>query len=142
MPELEIENWINRNCNIEAVKVKPDNVEAIAKWTGGELIGVGIDRFIKIQTVQISKRPGSRPLPTKATAGDWVLKDKQGFKVYRDGAFTKTFTQVVPATVKRDAVFDLVRQAMIEQDALTYHGDSMNSDEAANRITDKIVALF
>lgn len=86
--QITVEVWVRKPFFVEAVPVTDDNMEIVAAWCGGRInVTKGDDkRYIKVEV----KNPMSRR-QTTAFAGDWVLKSKGGFKVYKDESFKKVF---------------------------------------------------
>lgn len=100
--------FVRKPFTVDAVQVTSDNIEAVAKWCGGDIrkgkpdhdIEEGLvgERFIK---VRVYRPMGDRQ--SMAFAGDWVLYAGRGYKVYTNLAFEKTFEEVVDTVVHRDA---------------------------------------
>lgn len=89
---VETQNFIRRPFTVKAIQVTPENIEAVAKWCGGEILesedkGEQLSRrYIKVKTVNPKDRDQSM-----AFLGRWVLKSGRQFKVYTDAAFRKNF---------------------------------------------------
>lgn len=79
---------------VDAVRVTTENVEDVAKWCNGELRrSTEGASFIKVRV--------NRPLTTRQTeahVGDWVLYSANGYKVYTQKAFDKSFEKVKTLT--------------------------------------------
>lgn len=73
---------------VEAVQVTDDNMPLVAQWCDGEVANTPYTNKAYV-SVRV-RRPLDRR-HTTAYAGDWVLKAKSGFKVYRDKAFRENF---------------------------------------------------
>jgi hypothetical protein len=88
---VKTESYQRKPFFVEGVQVTDENLEAVADWCGGEIrtqhtMSDGDKRYIKVRVHHpISERQ------TKAYAGDWVLFSGNGYKVYTDAAFVKTF---------------------------------------------------
>lgn len=81
------ETYTRKPFEIEAIRVTDENMEDVAKWCGGEIQTTEIGkRYIKVDVI--------RPLnekQTKAFVGDWALKVKTSFKIYKHTAFLHCF---------------------------------------------------
>jgi len=96
-----------KTFTVDAVRVRADNIEEVAKWCGGDVRyafageGKPDKPYIKVRVL--------RPLDdrqTMAFVGDWVLHAGTGYKVYVDGAFRKAFTIITGLLPKPRPVGD------------------------------------
>lgn len=83
---IETTMYVRKPFEVEAVQVTEENLELVSEWCRGMIHNEPAARYIKVNV--------ARPLnvrQTKAYPGDWVLFANNGFKVYTDKAFEKTF---------------------------------------------------
>jgi hypothetical protein len=86
---VEVEIWVRKPFFVSAVQVTEENMETIAAWCNGKITaykGEEDNRYIKV----FVKNPMT-PRQTKAFVGDWVLKSRDSFKVYKHESFLKVF---------------------------------------------------
>jgi hypothetical protein len=94
---METRTYVRNPLVVEAVQVTPENIYEVAKWCGGEVHkddmtvkqveGPDIQvRHIKIEALHPKNKRQER-----ANFDDWVLKSKQGFKVFEHTAFQNGF---------------------------------------------------
>jgi hypothetical protein len=92
---IQTANYARKPFHVEGVQVTEANLEDVADWCGGEIrtqhtMSEGDKRYIKVRVHHpISDRQ------TKAYAGDWVLYSGNGYKVYTNSAFEKSFEAVI-----------------------------------------------
>lgn len=89
---------------VEAIRVTPENLTAVADWCGGQVRTSGkrgIQKYIK---VDVKRALNDRQ--TMAYIGDWVLRAGSGFKVYTPKAFNESFRRQVEDMV--DVVSNMV----------------------------------
>lgn len=89
--ELEIKRYMRNPFYVEAVQVADDNMEKIADWCGGRIKDDERQskKYVRVWVTQVVKER-----QTKAFAGDWVVKLKDGgYKIYTDGSFERSFIQ-------------------------------------------------
>lgn len=89
---MEIKLYNRKVFTVEAVRVTDENMAEVAKWAKGvievERTDNGSKKFIRINV--------HRPIndkQSKAFIGDWVLRTKNGFKVYINKAFVNSFSE-------------------------------------------------
>ena len=83
---------------VEAIRLTPENMTAVAKWCGGQIRTSGkrgIQKYIK---VDVKRALTDRQ--TMAYVGDWVLRAGSGFKVYTPKAFDASFKKQVKDMVE------------------------------------------
>lgn len=90
---LETTEYERKPFKVAAAKVTPENIELVARWTGGSVRTDADGQFVKIRT----HRPLT-PRQSQAYVGDRVLKTATGFKVYTEAAFDKSFVKVSDKT--------------------------------------------
>lgn len=94
---MQLEKYVRKPFEIEAVQVTEENFEEVASWCKGELQTTDdsapeVDRSNCFIKVKVFKPMGDRQ--TQAYAGDWVLFFNGGFKVYLDASFQRSFEKV------------------------------------------------
>lgn len=138
--QLEVETWERKSFRIQAIEVKSDNMREVAEWCNGEFKAPeapGRRAFIAV--------PGPRGATIiRAYVGDYItrLTTVHSYRVYKAASFKEAFIKIKSDAEKFAAVHQLVRAAMREQDAATYHGESSNTGNTAEVITNKILELF
>lgn len=96
-PRLEVRDFDRVSFTVQAVQVTSENMDAVAKWCGGDVKtspkpdhdtveGHVPEKFVK---VRVYRPMGERQ--TMAFVGDWVLYAGKGYKVYTNIAFEKSF---------------------------------------------------
>lgn len=138
--QLDVETWERKSFRVQTLEVKPSNMRDVAEWCGGEFKAPeapGRRAFIAI--------PGPRGKNIlRAYVGDWVtrLTDANSYRVYKASSFKEAFIKIKSDAEKFAAVHQLVRAAMREQDSATHYGESSNTGNTAEVITQKILDLF
>ena len=130
-----------RGFEVDAVQITEENFEDATVWCGGSIHqidrvkGKDATRYIRVNV----ERPQYHQV-TRAYVGDWIVRGSTtSFKVYRDPAFKHTFKKIeVDLHAK---VLEIVYQAMVKQDAATYHGDSSGMVLVAEETVAEILAL-
>ncbi len=88
--ELGVEVYVRTPLPVRALQITEENIEAVAKWCGGEIRTRahenGALSYIKLRVI----RP-SNLRQTQGFVGDWVLQSEFGYKVYVNTAFEKNF---------------------------------------------------
>ena len=149
MPTVETTRFVRKPFYVDAVQVTAENIDAVAVWCNGDIVEVSkTNKHIRVRVLRaLNERQ------TKAYIGDWILYAGTGYKVYTPAAFAKSFDMFPikseeeterdldaifgPERVKffskvtpkdndssYSRVFALVREAMLNQDAATYHGNT------------------
>jgi hypothetical protein len=98
---FEINTYVRKTFEIDAVQVDEDNYSDVAEWCGGELrftttelLAGDNEQITERESVPYVKVRVFRPLnerQTRAYVGDWVLYAGTGYKVYTRKAFEKSF---------------------------------------------------
>jgi hypothetical protein len=99
---MEIGLFARKSLTVEAIQVSLDNMDDVARWCGGVVKehppkqeGQFTKKYIQVDVLHpLSKKQ------TRAYVGDWILKSKQGFKIYANNAFQKGFEHL--ATVAKE----------------------------------------
>lgn len=88
--KLKTHKFARKTFYVDAVRVSEENIARVAEWCGGEIqTDEEALRYIKVKV--------NRPLTDRqamAYLGDWVLDSGNGFKVYTQKAFDKSFEKV------------------------------------------------
>jgi hypothetical protein len=89
---VETDNYARKPFVVEGIRVTEENLSDIADWCGGEVRTSTTmsenKRYVKVRVHHpLSDRQ------TKAYVGDWVLFSGNGYKVYTDAAFQKSFEE-------------------------------------------------
>jgi hypothetical protein len=103
---MQIQHYQRKPLIVEAVQVTNDNIYDVAKWCDGDVRtqhGAGKKKFIQVSVVNPKE-----PKVMRAMVGMWVLKSDQGFKIFSEPAFRKSWERV-----------GTVGQAMIQAQAAT-----------------------
>lgn len=110
---METSTYQSVPYQIEAVQVTDDNMVEVAEWAHALLDRTGPHEptFIKVDV----KNPLSEK-QTMAFVGDWVLKGKNGFKVYKDRPFKNNFTKIGDDVAERGR--NLLKQESVSDEEL------------------------
>lgn len=123
------EPFVRKQFDVEAVRVDPTNIEAVAEACGGRIMGDGEKegefsrKYIKVKVFF--------PLndeQTKARVGDWVVKHGKSFKVYKDKNFRKTFEEDVNKKPKAAETKESDKKSLPVE---IIHGDNPLSGEVS-----------
>lgn len=136
---IEPTTFKRRTFRVQAVRVTKENMRDLAEWCGGELARTLDENYRDYISVPVGQVNGRVRL-ARAYVGNWItrLTEANNFRVYKDSSFTEAF---MSDEEKRAKVHQLVRAAMREQDSATYHGESSNTGNTAEVITDRIMEL-
>jgi hypothetical protein len=86
-----VKKYVRKPLHVEAVQVTEENLIAVTDWCGGTAYKIteGNVSFIKVLSYR------SKMIPrTKAFVGDWVIASRNGYRVYTNSAFQKSFEEV------------------------------------------------
>lgn len=87
---IQTEKYVRKPFYVEAIRVTEENFSEVATWCNGEIREDDKGgRYIHVRV----HRP-LNPRQTQAYIGDWVLYSGNGYKVYVDKSFEKSFTSV------------------------------------------------
>lgn len=86
---IETFKYSRKPFDVDAVQVSPENMDLVASWTGGAV--KSDDGGIKYINIDVHRAASDRQM--MAYEGDWVLFAGQGFKIYTNAAFKKSFVQ-------------------------------------------------
>jgi hypothetical protein len=83
--------YIRKPFEVDAVQVTADNMQEVADWCSGTIVVEKdkqdkLQQFIKVNAVNVTS-----DRQTQAFVGDWVLSNGNGYKVYTNKAFSRTF---------------------------------------------------
>ena len=91
---LETSKYLRKQFPVDAVQVTPDNMESVAKWSGGSIKENGEkEGHLSRKYIKVNVFNAKDEKQTQADLGDWVLKSGNSIKVYTDKAFRKSFEQ-------------------------------------------------
>ena len=91
---MKTETYIRKPFTAEAVRVTRENVNEIAEWCGGEVRIWKGRKGIEKPYVKVNVKHPLGVRQTEGRLGDWVLYANDGFKVYTDKAFRRTYEPV------------------------------------------------
>lgn len=120
----------------EAVQVTPENMAELAQWSRGEIKENGRGKFIAIHQPRTKN-----PRHGMGFVGDWVLRAGNGFKIYLDDAFMKSFINVDQFD-RESHIAEIINDALLQQDANTFHGQSGQHRLLAGRTAKKINDMY
>lgn len=87
---LIVKEYSRKPLTVEAVQITDDNIKEVAEWCGGDVCSFtsnGVTTWsIEVKVLHAKKTPAQQ-----AHVGDWILKSKQGVKIYQDMPFRKGF---------------------------------------------------
>jgi hypothetical protein len=88
---MHIQMYQRKPLIVEAVQVTNDNIYDVAKWCDGDVRTQHASgkKFIQVNVVNPKE-----PKMMRATVGSWVLKSDQGFKIFSEPAFRKSWEPV------------------------------------------------
>lgn len=87
---METTTYIRKPLTVQAVQVTEENILEVAKWCKGKV-------YLEqngLMTLEVKVIHPMSIDQNKAQEGDWILKSKQGFKIYADSAFKKGFEKL------------------------------------------------
>lgn len=118
--------YVRKPFPVQAVRVTEKNINQVSLWCEGEIKGLGEHdgRWGVFIEVKVVNPDPNKPRQSQAFVGDWVLKSEQGFKVYTDRAFEKSFDS---ATAHAQAMGEIIRNeaASLLDKALERSGDRL-----------------
>jgi hypothetical protein len=93
---IKTEKYARKPFDVEAIQVTDENMIEVAKWCLGDIRNTLVSNKAgdekETQTyIKVRVRNPLNERQTKAFKGDWVLKSGNGFKVYTENAFKKSF---------------------------------------------------
>lgn len=89
---MKTQTYNRKPFQVEAVQVTVDNLEKVAEWCQGILdTDFHPEDEVGKVFIRVKVKHPLNARQTKAYLGDWVLKAGEGFKVYNDVAFEKSF---------------------------------------------------
>lgn len=92
---LRPKTYVRKPFTVEAERVTDRNMHQIALWCEGEVKGLGEHDGRYGPFIEVKVLNPTNPRQAQAFVGDWVLKSEQGFKVYTNRAFEKSFDSAV-----------------------------------------------
>ena len=88
---LVLRKFYRKSFPVEAVQVTAENMEEVCEWAKGTIAFDETDA--KTRHIKIDVHQPLDDRQTRAYVTDWVLYAGRGFKIYRDGAFNKSFDE-------------------------------------------------
>lgn len=92
------QTYVRKPLEVEAVEVREDNFENVARWCFGEILNIdktpvdmAKDANPRTQYIKVQVITPKNSRQTQAHLGDWILVSEQGYKVYTPKAFTAHF---------------------------------------------------
>jgi hypothetical protein len=93
---LDVKQYERKPFHVLAVQVTTENISDVALWCDGKVLqDVKEGDATPIPFIKVDVRRPLHERQTRAYVGDWVLRAGQGFRVYNDGAFLKSFDESV-----------------------------------------------
>ena len=88
--DLGQKTYVRKPIYTDAVEVTPENIDLVALWIEGKVMS---SKGEKVTTwIEVPVRNPLNSRQTKAYVGDFVLKNKNGAKVYTPKAFAATWS--------------------------------------------------
>lgn len=122
---------IRKNIVANATQVTPQNISKVADWCKGYIQTGGGNPFIRLKETR-STSGHDRSI---AEIGDWVIRDKNGFKILTDRSFREKYEAESKVMAnKREKIMALIKEV----------ADNPSWDDEAdlNEVADKILDLF
>lgn len=97
--KLQLEEYTRKPFSIKAVQVTDENMEAVAEWCKGKIettdskIAEGLGKEPEVYIKARVQQP-MNDRQTKAFPGDWVLYMNNGYKIYSDKSFRRSFDKI------------------------------------------------
>lgn len=120
---LKVEKYVTKPTYVDAIRVTVDNLEDVALWCQGE-VRTATRSWMKGGPHAYVSVPVVRPLNerrTMAFVGDWVLFERESWKVYTQVAFEKRFDSA-PFNID----FEVTKHKKLSQAAMDRHADPNN----------------
>lgn len=94
--DMKTESYARKTFYVDAVRVTNENMEEVANWCAGEIRRtLGSEKRPPRPYIKVDVGRALNERQTRAYEGDWVLfYDGNGFKVYTEQAFEKSFEPV------------------------------------------------
>lgn len=101
---------------VKAVRVTSDNMDDIARWCGGRVVGWNV----QVPTGQNGDKIAF------ASIGNWIthLEKNNAFRVYKERSFLETFRKVVSEAEKYAAIHEKLMRIARAQADVTYYSDT------------------
>jgi hypothetical protein len=123
----------------EARQITAENIAEVAEWCG-RTVGIVDTPHDFSQHVVIRMN-----LDDIAVVGDWIVKTDNGkFKAVTDEEYLAIQLSEEADASRFAKVLAIVKEAMLKQDAATYHGEgaSTGTDRVAEEATQKILEIM
>lgn len=135
---MEIIEVTSRTFKASAVRVTEENMDEVAVWCSGTLIGVpSIGELRKY--IELSNGHGINRQTIFAYTGWWITKSGDHYAVYRNASFKGKFAlrELNDQKKQRDEILELVKKAMDSESASVW-----GYDNVASETVDKIIKLI
>lgn len=124
----------------EAMQITKENVHDVAVWCGKKIGSVqtslGYGRYAKETFITWDSE-------SIAVVSDWVIKTDDGkFKVVTDEEYLAILSSEEKDKERYERVLAIVKRALIDQDAATYHGNSTGVVQRAENATQQILEII
>lgn len=123
-----------------AKQITAENIEELAQWCGKKTYtfaeekrkGLAHHVVIEINETDI------------ATVTDWVVKTGDTFKFITDEEYMAILASEEKDAQRYAAVVEIIKKAMLKQDAATYHGEgaSTGTDRVAEQAAQEILEII
>jgi hypothetical protein len=136
--ELKATTYWSKPYKVEAIRINEHNIKEIAAAVGGDYSeepnAFSGDRHTPVPRITL--------MTSMAFIGDWAVLRGEEWEFYEDEHFLRGFwthAEEMSENEKYAKIFRLVRSAMVEQDAATYHQDQSGMDLVTIETVKKII---
>jgi hypothetical protein len=112
---METTTYARKPLTVEAVQVTDENLLEVAKWCKGKIYEKDGKMVLEVKVLHPMNIDQN-----KAHVGDWILKSKQGFKIYADSAFKKGYSELKST----EDVGDALREKLGAEPIVTFQAPS------------------
>lgn len=106
---MKTDTYYRKPLQVQAVQVTEANILEVAKWCKGKVYA-GKNGLMTLEVKVLHPMSIDQ---NKAQEGDWILKSKQGFKIYADSAFKKGFEKAEDEVVETETLGDTLRENLL-----------------------------
>jgi hypothetical protein len=128
--DLKASTYWRKSYSVEAIRLTPDNMMAIADFLGAEYC-------TKAKSEPFINNGGD-----EGHVGEWLVREGEGYLFYFHEDFSREFwthSEKLASDEKYARVFQLVSAAMSAQASATYHQDTDGMDLVAIKTAKKII---